>query len=115
MSSPQPGLVKAEERDIARHAQAQDAAENLTSGSTVQSSTGTPGIQRHGAPLSIAIDNPTASPNRRLRSMSSLSSSVPATPGGHIIGVATPAMTPAILPAVSSSRREASGVWPGSA
>ncbi len=109
-SSSHPGLVKAEERDLARYAK----PEGTIGDSSVHSHSST-GISRLGAPMSIAIEIPAPSPNRRLRSMSSLSTNVPATPGGHIIGLATPAITPAILPNVSSTWKDSSDGWPGSA
>lgn len=41
---------------------------------------------------------------------------MPATPGGHLVGLATPAITPAILPSSysSSAWKESSDGWPGS-
>lgn len=99
------GLIKAEALDIQLYAAANgEESETLSTPITTQTSSASVGINRSPAPKFISLDKPTASPGRRLRSYSSLSSNAPPTPGGLMVGFATPAATPAILPAATASQ-----------
>lgn len=74
------GLIKAEAAEAARHEQQAAPPSRET------------GLQRGAAPTFIALDRATTGTRQRM------SSSGPPTPGGLLVGLSTPAATPAILP-----------------
>lgn len=78
------GLIKAEAAEAARHEQQAVPPSRET------------GLQRGAAPTFIALDRATTGTRQRLNS------SGPTTPGGLLVGLSTPAATPAILPVGAS-------------
>jgi hypothetical protein len=87
------GLIKAEAEEVAQGANATETnTESVRSASAAASTTRSP------APTFIALDRATS---RRARSQSMLNNG-PTTPGALMIGLATPAITPAVLPPAGS-------------
>ncbi|KAK4684516.1 WD repeat-containing protein 48, partial [Tremellales sp. Uapishka_1] len=90
------GLIKAEENEV-----------TAIGGTPSTTASSLPSIQRTPAPAHIAIDRPLRSPTHRTRALSG--TFIPGTPSINMIGLATPAATPAILPELSSSVPTSSG------
>ena len=87
------GLIKAEAEEVA---QGNNAAETNTA--SERSAPAGASITRSPAPTFIALDRATS---RRARSQSMLNNG-PTTPGALMVGLATPAVTPAVLPPANS-------------
>ncbi|KAJ9092625.1 hypothetical protein QFC19_008663 [Naganishia cerealis] len=89
------GLIKVEAAEAAKHEQ---QSQLLDSNSASAANAAEPSLQRGSAPTYIALDRATGPATRqRLRSQSSASGSGSMTPGGLLVGLATPAATPAIV------------------
>jgi WD repeat-containing protein 48 len=98
------GLIKVEADEVAKQEQSKPSADaSALSGTSSQ-----PTLQRGSAPTYIALDGNTGHAARqRLRSQPLSSGNDPMTPGGLMVGLATPAATPAIVP--SGSNQEDTG------
>lgn len=87
------GLIKAEEREV-------------TMSTPTSTTASLPSISRSPAPTHISIERPNAAPPHRQRAMSG-SLVAPGTPSLNIPGLATPALTPALVPDDSHLSRSA--------
>ncbi|KAJ9102340.1 hypothetical protein QFC21_002740 [Naganishia friedmannii] len=99
-------LIKVEAAAAAKHEQSKPPGD----ASALPGANAGPTLQRGSAPTYIALDRAAGSGNeQRIRSQSSASGNEPMTPGGLMVGLATPAATPAIVPAGSGSDSEGTG------